>query len=70
MADTKKCEACDVVIGKTETKCPACGVDLEELEEAVKVVERANAIIEKRKKAALPPAPVKKTGLSLFGRKK
>lgn len=70
MADTKKCEACDATIGKTETKCPACSVDLEELEESIKVIERANAVIEKRKKAALPPAPVKRTGVSLFGRRK
>ena len=55
MADpTKTCEACDAVIGASETKCPKCGIDFEELEDALTSVEKANAILEKRRKAKEP----------------
>ena len=53
-ADTKICESCDKTIGKSETKCPACGVDFEELEDAVVSVEKAQSILEKRRKAKEP----------------
>lgn len=77
MAETKKCEACDAEIGQSETECPKCGVNFEELETAVKTVTTAQAVVEKRRKAASPncdkcgkpkhegacaqPAPKKKT---------
>lgn len=55
MADeTKTCEACDAVIGKSEKECPKCGIDFEELETAVKTVTTAQAVAEKRRKAADP----------------
>jgi hypothetical protein len=74
---TKKCEACDAEIGESEKDCPKCGVNFEELETAVKTVTTAQAVAEKRRKAANPncdkcgkpkhegdcakPAPKKKT---------
>jgi hypothetical protein len=73
MADeTKECINCDAVIGATETKCPKCGAELAEMEETVSAIEKAQAILDKRKvKAAAkkaeedarnaPPAPKKKT---------
>jgi uncharacterized C2H2 Zn-finger protein len=51
---TKICEACDKEIGESETKCPACGVDFEELADTVTTVERAQAILEKRRKKNEP----------------
>jgi RNA polymerase subunit RPABC4/transcription elongation factor Spt4 len=57
MAETKQCPKCDAVIATTETKCPACGVDLEELENAIATVEAAQAVIEKRRKATPQIAP-------------
>lgn len=51
---TKKCEACDQEIGDTEKDCPKCGVNFEELEDAVKTVSTASTVIEKRRKAANP----------------
>lgn len=53
---TKQCEACDTTIGESEKTCPACGVDLETLEEEVAAVDRANTILQKRK-AKVVPAP-------------
>jgi len=55
--ETKTCDSCDAVIGKSEKTCPKCGVDFEELEDAITTVSKAQAIIEKRKKAEQPPAP-------------
>lgn len=51
---TKKCEACDVEIGESEKECPKCGVVFEELEAAVKTLTTAQAVMEKRRKAANP----------------
>lgn len=51
---TKKCEACDAEIGESEVECPGCGVNFEELETAVKTVTTAQAVAEKRRKAANP----------------
>jgi hypothetical protein len=51
---TKKCEACDAEIGESEKECPKCGVNFEELEVAVKTVTTAQAVAEKRRKAADP----------------
>lgn len=59
--ETKKCESCDAEIGTSETNCPKCGVDFEELEDAVATVSKAQAIIDKRKKAA-EPKPCTKCG--------
>lgn len=53
-AKTKICEACDAVIGESETQCPKCEVNFEELETAVKTVTTAQAVAEKRRKAANP----------------
>lgn len=62
MADTTKvCESCDKEIGASETVCPACGVDFAELEETVTAVDRATAVLAKRKAKETPapaPAPV------------
>ena len=73
MAETKKCEHCDAEIGATETSCPKCGVNFEELEEVISTLDKANKVLEKRRKAAQPPEPPappapakKKTGISLF----
>jgi len=57
---TKQCEVCDTVIAESETKCPnaLCGADLTELEENIKAVSQANAVIAKRKAKETPvPAP-------------
>lgn len=71
MAETKICDGCDKEIGVSETKCPACGVEFAELDETVTAVERAQAVIEKRRKraeaAAAPPTPtvpVKEKGIA------
>jgi len=53
--ETKTCDSCDAVIGKSEKVCPKCSIDFEELEDTVATVTKAQAVIEKRKKAALPP---------------
>jgi RNA polymerase subunit RPABC4/transcription elongation factor Spt4 len=68
----KKCIDCDAVIGDTDTICPACGVDQEEVEMTVKAVERANRIIAKRTPKPEPqPEPIKSNPLaSLLGKKK
>ena len=56
--ETITCENCDAEIGKSETKCPKCGVVFEDLADAIASVETANKVIEKRKKKAeLPVAP-------------
>lgn len=54
--ETKICPSCDAVIGKSETVCPSatCGVDFEELEDNIAAVEKAQAILEKRRKANQP----------------
>lgn len=57
MSDTINCPECDVTIGKDEKECPSCHVNIEELEEAISTVERANKVIEKRKRASVPPPP-------------
>jgi RNA polymerase subunit RPABC4/transcription elongation factor Spt4 len=57
-AETKECSNCDAVIGKSEKTCPKCSLDLEELEDTVTAVERAQQILEKRRKKNEPaPAP-------------
>jgi transposase len=58
---TKKCEVCDTEIGKDEKTCPKCGADFEELEDAVKTITTAQAVMEKRRKAA-EPKPCAKCG--------
>lgn len=57
MPDTKKCEACDAEVGVSETKCPACNVVFEDLEQEVKVVTRAQEVAAKRKAKETPPPP-------------
>jgi uncharacterized C2H2 Zn-finger protein len=59
---TKKCEVCEADIGETEVKCPKCGVEFSELEETVTAVERANQILEKRRKAKEESEKCKKCG--------
>lgn len=54
---TKICPNCDATIGETETKCPACAVELEELENEIGAVSRALGILEKRKKSSAGPGP-------------
>lgn len=64
---TKKCDGCDATIAKDEKKCPACGLDLEELDNNLAQLEQLEKVREKRRKAANPepaPAPKKK---KLFG---
>jgi len=61
MAETKDCPKCDAVIGASETKCPKCGADFEELEDLTSSVETALSIIEKRKKRNAPPPPPEPT---------
>lgn len=58
----KLCEACDKEIGDNDAKCPACGVVFEELNDAVSAVEKANAILEKRRKKKEEDAKCKKCG--------
>jgi len=55
--ETKTCEVCDQVIGKSEKICPKCSTDFDALEDEVKVVTRAQTVAERRRKAALPPEP-------------
>ena len=64
--ETKKCEVCDQEIGESETTCPKCGVVFADLNEEVKVVQRAQTVAQKRAKAALPPEPVKPAKRSIF----
>ena len=54
VGETKACDSCDQIIGKSETKCPKCGVDFEALEDAVVTLEQAQKVLEKRRKAAEP----------------
>lgn len=54
---TKVCLSCEKEIGESEKDCPACGVNLEELEDAVATVEKAQAILDKRRKPITPPVP-------------
>jgi len=61
--DTTKCENCDAIIAKDEKKCPACGINLEELEQSLKDLETLEKIREKRKKKTEPPPQPKKKGL-------
>lgn len=69
MADTKKCPACDVTIGTTEEKCPACGFEYDEetatnfgkyltITEKKREAERKAKEVEAAKNN--PPAPPKK----------
>lgn len=55
--ETKTCDSCDAVIGKSEKICPKCSIDFEELEETILSVSKVQSILEKRKKAA-EPVPV------------
>ena len=49
---TKQCPECDVELGSTETKCPKCNFDFEELsEETLERIEHANRVLAKRRKA-------------------
>lgn len=75
---TKFCDSCDAEIGATEKVCPKCQTDLEELDETVNAVSKAQAVIDKRKAKeaakntpAPPAAPEKLKGsarLRSFGR--
>jgi hypothetical protein len=47
--ETKTCESCDAVIGKSEKVCPKCQIDFEELEDAVATVGKAQSVLAKRK---------------------
>lgn len=55
--ETKKCLECEQEIAVTEKKCPKCGADLETLEQEVAVVERAQKLLEKKRKRETPPEP-------------
>ena len=68
--ETKTCDSCDAVIGKSEKICPKCSIDFEELEETILSVSKVQSILEKRKKAAEPPVvtpPAKKNPLRSLG---
>jgi uncharacterized C2H2 Zn-finger protein len=63
---TKICENCETEIGINEESCPKCGVNFADLEDEVKVVTRAHAVAEKRRKKTEPvvianPTPEKKS---------
>lgn len=64
MPDTKECPSCDKEIGNSETKCPACGIEIEELENAIATVSKAQEVIDKRKKKSIPPETAPITELS------
>ena len=53
----KECPVCEAKIGETDTTCPACGTDLETLQQEIESVERVNKVLENRKKKETPPAP-------------
>lgn len=54
----KQCPSCDTMIGESEKVCPKCGLDFEEFsDEALDKIQRANELIEKRKKNNQPPTP-------------
>jgi hypothetical protein len=55
--NTKTCENCDAVIAKDEKICPACKIDLENLEASLTELERLEKIRDKRKKKTTPPVP-------------
>lgn len=58
IAKTKICPACDAVIGESETECPKCKVNFEELEDSIAAVDTASKVLAKRKAAAAPkPCP-------------
>lgn len=65
--ETKKCENCDAVIAKDEKVCPACKLDLEELEDRIKEQDTIEKIREKRRAAAGPPEKKDKKRKGLFG---
>lgn len=64
---TKKCECCEAEIGKDEKVCPKCSVDFDELEETVTAIDRANAVLAKRKAKETPPTPEVKPAEKLKG---
>lgn len=73
MAETKVCDNCEQEIGASETVCPKCKVNFEELDQEVAVVERAAKVAEKRRKASEPspvvdptPAPTPAKKKSVF----
>ena len=49
---TKKCENCDAEIGDSEKECPKCGINFDDLEDAISSLTVAQTVAEKRKKAA------------------
>jgi hypothetical protein len=51
LADTKKCEVCDAVIGKDEKDCPSCKTNFEELDDTISAMERGSTVLAKRKAA-------------------
>lgn len=53
----KECPVCEKTIGETDTICPACGTDLEILQEELASVERVNKVLENRRKKETPPTP-------------
>lgn len=71
--ETIECPNCEVTIGKTETACPKCGIVIEEFEDTITAVEKANAALERRKKKNAPPdspapEPARRSPLLSLGR--
>lgn len=51
---TRECPKCDVVLAVTEEKCPGCGIDIAEFEDAMLTVDEATKALEKKRKKAVP----------------
>lgn len=57
MADTRECPNCEATVGTSESKCPACGIDFAEFEDAMTATENINKAIERKRKKETPPDP-------------
>jgi hypothetical protein len=67
----KECPVCEAKIGETDQTCPACGTDLETLQQEIESVERVNKVLENRKKKEVPapaPQPQPEKKLSIFAK--
>jgi hypothetical protein len=68
MPKTKKCENCDAVIAEDEKVCPACKLDLENLEVSIEQLDIVEKVRQKRRATATSTTTVElKKKKGLFG---